>query len=133
MALAERSCEEEERNRVPRDKMREYFADWLRYWHIKLPGTLAPRGKIHGHGWWVQYLFGSDEKGEHLDFYAHHRMTNDRHTRVYADGSVVDLPAPLPLPLPYDPNLPGDRERARREYHEHNRMVEDLLRRKGFE
>lgn len=30
---------------------------------------------------------------EYLDFYATHRMTDDRHHRIYENGEVEDLPA----------------------------------------
>jgi hypothetical protein len=32
--------------------------------------------------WAIWYLFGEDERDEHLDYYASHRMTDDQHARV---------------------------------------------------
>ena len=51
------------------------------------------RGKVIKAGWAIRYLFGSDASGEYLDYYASHRMTNDRHVRIHADGRCESLPA----------------------------------------
>lgn len=50
-------------------------------------------GTIIKAGWAIWCLFGSDEKGEYLDYYASHRMTNDCHVRIYADGQCERLPS----------------------------------------
>lgn len=50
------------------------------------------RGKIVEAGWAIWYLFGEDERGEYLDYYASHRMTNDRHLRIREDGAEEYLP-----------------------------------------
>ena len=117
------------------ENISKVFEDYFANWHITLPTkSLAnrSRGEIHqGDGWWIQYLFGGDERGEYLDFYAKHRMTNDRHLRIYEDGTQVDLPAEWGW-FAYDLKVPGDYERARRERDEHNQRVRDELRRKGF-
>ncbi len=70
----------------------EYFAAWK----IFLPSDdLANRrrGSILQAGWSIWYLFGSGEGGEFLDFYASHRMTNDRHVRLHENGASEELPA----------------------------------------
>jgi hypothetical protein len=63
------------------------FNDSFAHWEIRLPSDAVEhrkRGKIVQAGWAIWYLFGFDEKGEYLDYYASHRMTNDRHVRIYA-------------------------------------------------
>ena len=63
-------------------------------WSIELPEEAVEnrqRGKIVKSGWTIGYLFGTDEAGDYLDYYASHRMTNDRHVRLYADGSSKGL------------------------------------------
>lgn len=51
------------------------------------------RGQIAKQGWTIKFLFGEDAKGKFLDYYASHRMTNDRHVRIRSDGSEEILPA----------------------------------------
>jgi len=73
-------------------KFNEYFSRWK----IILPReSIKERkpGTIKSHGWFIQYLFGSNNKGDYLDFYASHRMTEDDHIRLYSSGEVEDLPA----------------------------------------
>ena len=65
-------------------------------WGITLPPEHVRekrRGKIVESGWAIWYLFGSDERGEYLDYYASHRMTDDRHVRTREDGTEECLPA----------------------------------------
>ena len=52
-----------------------------------------PKGAIASRGWTIKFLFGDDEAGKYLDFYATHRMTNDRHLRLRANGDIEHLPA----------------------------------------
>jgi hypothetical protein len=66
------------------------------HWGIRLPPhdvANRHRRKLVKAGWAIWYLFGSDKKGEYLDYYAAHRMTNDRHVGIYADGKEKCLPA----------------------------------------
>jgi hypothetical protein len=105
-----------------------YFAPW----GITLPDdALMARspGVLAGQGWRIRYRFGQDGAGEHLEFYATHRMTNDRHVRIAPDGGVEHLDA-LWDAYAYDPEVPGDRERAERAYLEHNRRVAAELKEK---
>ena len=48
-------------------------------------------------GWTISMRFdiGAEDGRERLDYYAMHRMTNDRHVRMYAAGEEEDLPAML--------------------------------------
>ena len=109
------------------------FADAFAFWGIGLPEddvTCRRRGSISKSGWSIDYLFGRDERGEFLDYYAHHRMTNDRHTRVYEDGSVEGLPVMQDMMLCSDDEAESARLKA--EFLEHNRRVGEILKAKGF-
>lgn len=71
------------------------FNDDFVPWGISLPPEHKRnrrRGKSVEAGWAIWYLFGSDEKGEYLDYYASPRMTNDRHLRIREDGFEEHLP-----------------------------------------
>ena len=73
------------------ERFRLAFAPWgiaLRPEHV----SERKRGKIVASGWAIWYLFGEDERGEYLDYYASDRMTDDRHVRVREDGSQEPLP-----------------------------------------
>lgn len=102
-------------------------------WNITLPlNDIANRGrgKITKAGWTIWYQFGSDEKGEYLDYYSSHRMTYDDHARIYANGEVESLPAIQSARLiSQDPE-----EDARREadYLARNQRTAKMLEDKGF-
>ena len=52
------------------------FNERFSLWKIHLPrGAVKQRkrGKIVQAGWSIWYLFGSDEKGDYMDYYASHR------------------------------------------------------------
>ncbi len=72
------------------------FAERFANWDITLPAeNIRQRttGHIEKKGWLIQYCFGHDENGEYLDYYASHRMTDDEHIRLCADGSQIELAA----------------------------------------
>ena len=77
-------------------KIKQNFDEYFSAWDIFLPESdllnFSP-GKIVKSGWAIWYLFGEDEKGPFLDYYSSHRMTNDYHCRLYADGTKEELPA----------------------------------------
>lgn len=110
------------------------FNGAFEHWGIQLPPDAVEqreRGKIVRAGWVIWYLFGSDEKGEYLDYYASHRMTDDRHVRIYADGQCEDLPAIAGLRLRSED--PEEDARLEAEYCAENRTVARLLEEKGFD
>ena len=117
------------------NQLESAFAEYFSNWNILLPAdAVATRqpGKIQEKGWVIEYLFGVDGDDEYLDFYASHRMTNDRHERIHANGIVEGLEAPREF-LVY----PGDADEATRktiqeEHQAHNRGVYERLRGKGF-
>lgn len=75
--------------------IKQYFDDYFSTWDIRLPKedvANRARGKIVSKGWAIWYLFDKGERGEFLDFYAAHRMTNDRHMRIHENGTSEGLP-----------------------------------------
>jgi hypothetical protein len=102
-------------------------------WGIALPPEDVRerrRGKIVAARWAIWYLFGEDERGGYHDYYASHRMTDDRHVRIREDGAEERLPTVSTFLI----RSPDPTEDARREaeYLEHNRRVGRLLEEKGF-
>lgn len=117
------------------DQTAEIFARYFESWDITLPAEAIEnrqRGEIQSRGWTIHYLFGSNERGEFLDFYAAHRMTNDRHERIYTSGETESLPA-IQDWLFYPENATkAQKKQAEREYREHNERVAEELKKKGF-
>jgi hypothetical protein len=109
------------------------FNDVFSPWDIRLPEedvTNRRRGKIVEAGWTIWYLFSSDARGEYLDYYASHRMTTDRHVRVYANGDEEHLPAIQSMRM-----VSRDSEedaRLEAEYFARNQRVSRLLEEKRF-
>lgn len=103
------------------------------HWKIRLPPkdiANRRRGKIVKAGWAIWYLFGSDEKGEYLDYYSSHRMTSDSHARIYASGEVEWLPTIQEgRPCSEDPE---EDKRLDAEYYAANQRIAKLLEEKGF-
>ncbi len=112
----------------------ESFDKRFAHWKINLPGDdlkSKRSGYIKQSGWLIQYCFGNDVEGEYMDYYAAHRMTDDSHVRVYADGNVEALPALSSMCLVSED--PIENKRLEEEYYEHNRIVVLMLREKGFD
>ena len=65
----------------------ERFAEYFANWDIRLPEDatqLEEPGLIQEGGWTIRYVFDDDAGGSYLEFYATHRMTNDRRVRIYS-------------------------------------------------
>ena len=111
------------------------FAQNFKHWDIRLPAeAVAARagGKIHHAGWTIEYLFGSEEDGEDLDYYATHRMTDDRHVRIHSEGRSEALETPQDFyALPSDADE-ATRKEAEEDFYAHNRAVYARLRERGF-
>ena len=90
------------------------------------------RGKIVKAGWVVWYAFGADTRGEYLDYYAAHRMTNDRHVRIYADGTTENLPALCSMYFLPSGCTPEQEQRIKKEHAAENRRIAKALDEKGF-
>ena len=79
----------------------------------------------------IWYLFGSDENGEYLDYYASHRMTEDSYVRIYVDGHEEYLPEIVGMRLASED--PEEDARLEAEYYAENQRVARMLEAKGFE
>lgn len=102
-------------------------------WGIELPlDDIADRrsGKIMKGGWAIWYLFGSDEKGEYLDYYASHRMTDDDHVRLYADGRFESLAVVRPWRLTAED--PEEDAILEADFFAENKRISEMLKAKGF-
>ncbi len=91
---------------------------------------LRKRGKIIKSGWTIWYLFGRDENGEYLDYYASHRMTDDSHVRIYDNGKTLCLPSIASFFVTSE-NLQRAAE-LQAQYYEKNKKIQEILCAKGF-
>ena len=111
------------------------FNSYFRNWNIEItPRDVQPghRASVADRGWRISYLVDTDEAGElFLEFYATHRMTDDRHVLVSSSGDMRHLDAINGMVV-YDPKVGGDRERASRKNIERNRVIADELKAKGL-
>lgn len=115
------------------ERIAAMFADEFRSWGFHLPPEHVAnrqRGKIVGRGWAIWYLFGRDEQSEFLDYYASHRMTNDRHVRLRADGAAEYLPALPDMRLASSD--PEEDARLEAQDRAECRAIADRLKAKGF-
>ena len=114
-------------------QIQERFKEEFSPWNIELPEEdvrQRRRGKVIEQGWAIWYLFGSDERGEYLDHYASHRMTSDRHIRIWEDGTEEYLPVVSSMrPASRDPE---EDARLATEHFVENRRVSKMLEEKGF-
>jgi hypothetical protein len=75
----------------------ERFAEYFQAWGLRLPDDHVisrTDGVLQEGGWTVHYTFGEEDGREFVQFYAMHRMTNDRNVRIHADGRLEHRPAP---------------------------------------
>ena len=59
-----------------------HFNQHVAHWGIQLPpADLAQRrrGQLSQSGWSIGYLFGANERGDYLNYYAHHPVSGDEH------------------------------------------------------
>ena len=111
------------------------FNDYFGNWNIGIsPGhvRIGSRDSFVARGWNINYLVDVDADGElFLEFYATHRMTDDRHVRISSSGEADHLDAMTSMVF-FDPNVAGDRERASRKNIEHNKKIAAELEVKGL-
>ena len=120
-----------------REKLRQRFNRAFAHWEIELPVDAMPLGVVWlivQQGWtiWTRFDIGAEDARERLDYYAMHRMTNDRHVRIYADGEEGNLPAMAGGCVISQGVTGAEREEARGKYFTSNQPVEKLLEKKGF-
>jgi len=116
------------------EAMQDIFSKHFAHWQITLPEENVrkkERGYIQKAGWLIQFCFGKDEKGEYLDYYAAHRMTDDRHVRIYENGKEIDLPALMSFRRVSE--NPEEDQKLEEEYFRHNRETARMLIDKGFD
>jgi hypothetical protein len=89
--------------------------------------TIGARREIRGRGWLIRYRVDADDAGApSLEFYATHRMTDDTHVRIWADGHTEALEA-IREAYVFDAKVPGSKEAAEEEYLRANRRIADHL------
>ena len=111
------------------------FDEAFERWEIHLPPEDAEarrRGSIQSAGWAIDYLFGADEQGEYLDYYASHRLTNDRHMRIRASGELETLETPEEHLVYPSGAAEDEKQRLKKEFRERNQRIYTALRQKGF-
>jgi hypothetical protein len=109
------------------------FNETFSHWKIELPADAVEhrqRGKIISAGWVIWFLFGADERGEFLDYYASHRMAGDSHVRIHADGYSESLPSIGEFRLCSQD--PEEDARLEAEYLAKNQEIAAMLEEKGF-
>ena len=114
-------------------KIESHFNQRFRHWDIRLPPAdigQRQRGKLVQAGWVIWYLFGADEQGEYLDYYATHRMSGDEHRRLRANGGRECLPS-LQWAFASSED-PAEARRLEADFYAENRRIAALLEAKGF-
>jgi hypothetical protein len=108
--------------------IQDIFSKHFAHWQITLPEENVRKkesGYIQKAGWLIQFCFGKDERGENQDYYAAHRMNDDRYVRIYENGKEIDLPALLSFRrLSEDPE---EDQKLEEEYSRHNREIGRML------
>ena len=78
-----------------RERLRQRFNRAFEHWETELPIDALEPGVVWlicHRGWTIWTRYDVENGREYLDYYATHRMTNDRHLRMYVDGDDVGLP-----------------------------------------
>ena len=110
-----------------REELRQRFNQAFEHWEIELPIDALEPGVVWlilHRGWtiWTRYDVAEDGR-EYLDYYADHRMTNDRHLRMYVDGDDEGLPTM---------DLLVSRDTTEAEIASRRQYAANLLEEKGF-
>ena len=120
---------------APEERIAKSFNGYFGNFDIRIEAgdvVVGSRQEIRRRGWWIAFRVLPDDAGfPSLEFYATHRMTNDRHGRIWADGHIDELDAIREL-YGYDPKVPGSEDAAKREYLRHNQTVAEDLRAAGL-
>ena len=118
-----------------REQLRQRFNGNFKTWEIELPiDALEPDlvWFIVQGGWTIWTRYNIEDGREYLDYYAMHRMTDDRHVRLYADGDEAALPAIQGMFAVPMGATEAEQAEARAKHFERNQAVEKLLEEKGF-
>ena len=120
-----------------REQLRQRFNRAFATWGIELPLDAMSPGVVWiivQRGWtiWTRFDIGDEDGRERLYYYAMHRMTSDRHVRMYADGEEESLPAVAEFRVIPQGATVAEEQEAKDKYLAHNQAVEKLLEEKGF-
>ena len=120
---------------APEERIAEAFNACFSHFDIRIgvgEVVVGSRREIRQRGWWIAFRVLPDDAGfPSLEFYATHRMTSDRHARIWADGYLEELDAIREF-YGYDPKVSGSEDAAHKEYLRHNRRVAQQLRAAGL-
>lgn len=115
--------------------MEAIFAEEFGHWGLFVDSeavSTRTRGVVHREGWFIEYFFGEDINGSFLEYYARHRMTNDRHVRIYESGYVKGLDAFWDM-IFYPSGASQEYiDEAEAKWQEHNKRVRADLESLGF-
>jgi hypothetical protein len=118
------------------EAFQQAFNDYFRPWGIQLPGhelVLRSCGVIKEADWLIQFRFGKEEENkEYMDVYCIHRMTIDKHFRIYEDGTSEDLPAFSEFLTSYNPDDLENKRKAEEEDKKKINEIKKILIEKGF-
>jgi len=116
------------------NKIKEVFENQFHErFGIELPEEALTTKQIRAfrqEGWVIQICFGNEGGREYMDYYASHRMTSDRHCRIYEDGELKDMEALSTIRLVSKD--PVEDKKLEKEFFERNRRIAKELAEKGF-
>lgn len=118
-----------------REQLRQAFNESFKRWQIELPPDATAPGAVWlivSASWTVWTLFGAEDGREYLDYYAMHRMTDDRHVRLYANGESEDLPAISGMYVIPQGATKAEQAELKARHYAHNQEVQRILDEKGF-
>ena len=118
-----------------KEQLRQRFNKTFARWEIELPMDALELGEVRlivQRGWTIWTRFNAEDGREYLDYYAMHRMTNDRHERLFLDGDRMGLPAMLEGSAYGQDASEEERDEAKAQYYAHNQDVAKLREEKGF-
>ena len=119
------------------DEIRRTFNERYSYWGITLPERLGPSGEPDDDcdgmtGWGIGYALGEDDDGAPCLYVADdHRMTSPSFYAILETGETRQYES-YGLGPSYNPEIPGDHERAEREYYVRNGQIGSLHRLRGL-
>lgn len=118
----------------PLEKIRQTFTQLFAKTNLRLPEeNLRERrpGSLPWGSGRVLFVFGKEDGREYLEYYAHHRIGGDSHGKIADDGMHASLPV-LCSAVCFNPEIPGDEEKKRREMEAEYRKTWEDLERKGL-
>ncbi|HEY9287044.1 MAG TPA: ADP-ribosylglycohydrolase family protein [Candidatus Dormibacteraeota bacterium] len=113
-------------------KIPEAFEDYFKAPKVRFPVAPAESGGvIQESGWYIRYFLGVEGARRFMELYGINRRTSDRHLRIHDDGAIDVLPV-VSEGFNFNPDTPGDRERAKREQEAKDASLIAELKSKGL-